>query len=187
MKASLPLEKDRMRELVLAAQKQDAAAFSELYRNIYRSLYKTAFYFIGNAHDAEDVVMDTVADAYAAIGKLRVPEAFEGWIYRILYNKSRRKRGYNAYRAPGELPETLEADVVAAGTLDENSDLMAALAQLSGEERSIVVLSVCSGYSSAEVGLIMNLNPNTVRSKQMRALAKLRTIMTAEKGGVRRG
>ena len=84
------------------------------------------------------------------------------------------------YRATSEIPETLPADVEDEGIITDNLDLMRALGSLSVEERSIVVLGVCEGYTSQEIGDIMSLNPNTVRSKQMRALAKLRAIMERE-------
>ncbi|MDO4566644.1 MAG: RNA polymerase sigma factor [Oscillospiraceae bacterium] len=135
---------------------------------------------MGTVEDAEDVVMETVADAFAGIGALRSPEAFEGWIFKILYNKSRRRRGAVYYGATQELPENAEAAAADEAAITDNIDLMRALSSLSKEERGVIVLSVCEGYSSQEVGEIMSLNPNTVRSKQMRALAKMRAIMERE-------
>lgn len=171
------MDKEKLKELVTAAQNHDDDAFGQLYTSYYKSLYRTAYYLLGNAADAEDTVMDTVTDAYTGIGKLRVAEAFEGWIYKILYNKARRKRGIKVYKATVELPETLEGSSLSAESIGDNADLMRALDTLSEQERSIVVLSVCEGYTSAEIGQIMALNANTVRSKQMRALAKMRTLM----------
>lgn len=174
------MEKEKLRELVTAAQQDDADAFCQLYTSYYQSLYKTAYYMLGNAADAEDTVMDTVADAYAGIGKLRVAEAFEGWLYKILYNKARRKRGVIYYKATVELPETLEAPGMSADAIGDNADLMRALATLDAQERAIVVLSVCRGYTSAEIGGMMSVNANTVRSKQMRALAKMRGLLETD-------
>jgi RNA polymerase sigma-70 factor (ECF subfamily) len=177
------MEKDRLRQLAAAAQQGNTDAFSELYTGMYKSLYKTAYYLIGNAQDAEDTVMDTVADAYASIGKLRVAEAFEGWVYKILYNKARRKRGLIAYTATTELPETLEGNDPTAAAIGDHTDLLRALDTLSKEERAIVVLSVCEGYNSNEIGAVMSINSNTVRSKQMRALAKLRVQLEPSERG----
>ncbi len=134
---------------------------------------------IGNAQDAEDVVMDTVADAYASIRQLRDTEAFGGWLFKIMYNKARKKRGVNVYRATTELDENIRGTDASLEAFGDNTDLQSALQALSKEERSIVVLSVCAGYTSNEISAIMNLNHNTVRSKQMRALAKMRTQLEA--------
>ena len=51
----------------------------------------------------------------------------------------------------------------------------------------IVSLTVFGGYDSAEIGKMLNLNRNTVRSKHSRALAKMRTVLTTEKMGKEEG
>ena len=58
-----------------------------------------------------------------------------------------------------------------AGDLRE--DVRAAFAAVSEEERLIVSLSVFGGYTSAEIGSVLELNANTVRSKRKRALEKM--------------
>lgn len=176
------MDKERIRDLAEAARQKDSDAFCQLYTCYYQSLYRTAYYLLGNAADAEDTVMDTVADAFAGIEKLRAAEAFEGWLYKILYNKARRKRGISVYKATVELPETLEGPAKSAEEIGDNADLMRALDTLTQPERAIVVLSVCEGYTSAEIGRMMSLNANTVRSKQMRALAKMRDMMQEDLG-----
>ena len=168
------MDKETTSRLAAAAKQGDAAAFAALYENCYKSLYKAAYYMLGNRHDAEDVVMDTVADAFAGISKLREDDAFEGWIFRILYNKARRRRGTLLYTTAAELSEDLEADDPRAAFTAERADLGAALFTLTKEERTIVVLATVCGYASGEIAAITGLNANTVRSKQMRALAKLR-------------
>ncbi len=176
------MDKETSARLAAAAKTGDNAAFAALYEGCYKSLFKAAYYILGNRHDAEDVVMDTVADAYVGIGKLRADDAFEGWIFRILYNKARRRRGTLLYTATAELTEALESPGLDKEMAAERADLTAALFALSPQERTIVVLATVCGYSSAEVARITGLNANTVRSKQMRALAKLRKTL-GSKGG----
>ena len=79
------------RLLVKRAKRGDTAAFAELYGTIYKRLYQFALYTLGNTQDAEDVVSDTVMDAYAGIKGLKKEESFRAWIFRILSNKCRRK------------------------------------------------------------------------------------------------
>ena len=50
--------------LVEKARQRDAGAFAALYTQIYQDLYKFALYTLKNSHDAEDVVSDTVTDAF---------------------------------------------------------------------------------------------------------------------------
>ena len=74
-------------ELCRRAKEGDADAFASLYETVSSKLYSTAFYMLGRKEDAEDVVMETVTDAFSEIRSLREPAAFEGWIFRILMNK----------------------------------------------------------------------------------------------------
>ncbi len=161
-----------MTELYEKARAGDSGAFAELYRLYADKLYSTAFYLLGRKEDAEDVVMDTVADAFASIRKLRDPNAFGGWIFRILMNKLKRKRG-SYINEPGELNEDI-AKAAEGGLTDEQIAVRQALAGLDDVSREIVTLSVISGYRSEEIARIMGMNANTVRSRKQRALMKLR-------------
>lgn len=53
-----------------------------------------------------------------------------------------------------------------------------AFAALNDEERLILALNLFGGYSSREIGTTLLLSPNTVRSKQRRALKKMEIILT---------
>ena len=52
-------------------------------------------------------------------------------------------------------------------------DVKNAFQELSEEEREIVGLTVFGGYTSLELGQMLGINSNTVRSKRSRALDKL--------------
>lgn len=156
-------------ELVRQARTGDAHAFAKLYETVYKDLYRFALYTLHHAQDAEDAVSETVIDAFAQIRNLREAESFKSWIFRILTAKcSRRIRQYT--RREEELDESLGSP---APELWEQTDVRRAFAALSDEDRMIVSMSVFAGYSSQEIGTILNMNPNTVRSRQSRALKKM--------------
>jgi len=164
-------------ELCIKAKNGDAEAFAMLYETVSSKLYSTAFYMLGRREDAEDAVMETVADAFAEIKSLRDPKAFEGWIFRILINKLKRKRKWYI-REDVELNEDISPDH--SVDHDERAALWSAVQSLSDIDRSIIILDVLDGYSSEEIGNIMKMNPNTVRSRKQRALAKLRLKLGGE-------
>ena len=156
-------------ELIRQAQTGDAHAFALLYESVYKDLYRFAVYTLRHAQDAEDAVSETVADAFAQIGSLREAGAFRSWIFRILSAKcSRRIRQY--IQAPGELDEEISAPET---DLNEQADVRRAFGSLAKEDRLILSMSVFAGYSSQEIGDQLQMNPNTVRSRQSRALKKL--------------
>ena len=58
-------------DLVRQAKAGDVSAFAKLYEQVYEDMYRYAFYMLQHIQDAQDVVSDTVADAFASIRKLR--------------------------------------------------------------------------------------------------------------------
>lgn len=163
-----------LQNLVLVAKKGDKDAFAELYQEIYKDLYKFAFYVLKDDHDAQDVVSEAVMDAFTGIGKLKNADAFRGWMFKILSAKCKRKLKSYVQRNRHTPIEDVELPVSGS---EESLELKQAFAQLSDEERLIVSLTVFGGYDSAEIGEMLKINRNTVRSKHSRALAKLKLFL----------
>lgn len=164
---------DSYLELVRRARKQDASAFAQLYQEIYKDLYKFAFYTLKNAHDAEDVVSDTVMDAFAEIKGLRKEESFRSWMFRILSNKCRRKLKEYMNKT-SELSEELKDN---RQDFTEGSMVREVFEKLSDEERVIIALHLFGGYKSREIGEILHMSDGTVRSKESRALKKMAAML----------
>ena len=161
--------------LVSAAKKGDRQAFGQLYQQIYEDLYKSAYYILKNEQDAQDVVSDTVMDAWSGIRKLKDDDAFRTWMFRILSVKCKRK--LKSYAERGHFASLEEAEELPAPGSELSLELKQAFSQLSDEERMIVSMTVFGGYDSGEIASILKLNRNTVRSKHSRALTKLKTIL----------
>ncbi len=161
------------KELVNRARKQDPEAFAKLYGMICQDLYHFALYTLGNQQDAEDAVSETVMSAFQQIARLRKPESFRSWMFQILVNQcKRRKKEYLNKSLP------LEDDYFEpAPDREEICDLHRAMNQLEKEERMVVSLSVLGGYSSREIGSLMKMNANTVRTKRSKAFGKLRELL----------
>lgn len=159
--------------------KRDAVRFTQLYKTVYIDLYRFALCMMKNTHDAEDVVSEAVLAAYENMNKLRKEDAFRSWIFTILANKCRKKlcqeeRQKKLRQSAGNLLENIADREIDHGV---SVDVRKAFSMLSGEEKEIVALSVFGGYSSTEIGKMMNLNPNTVRSKRSRAMEKMENIL----------
>lgn len=156
---------------VKKAKQGDASAFANLYRQVYEDLYRFALYTLKNQSDAEDVVSDTVVDAFATIKNLRKEEAFKGWIFRILYNKCKDKlREYT--KKTVVLPEDY-GEMPTEEKVEDGAVTRALFYELGEEERLIISMHLFAGYTSKEIGTLLHMNENTVRSKESRALKKL--------------
>ena len=163
--------------LVERAKKKDKEAVAKLYELVYQDMYRFALYTLKNPQDAEDVVSDTVMDAYATIQKLREASAFKSWIFRILSNKCRRKMKDYVNKTV-ELPE----DLSGKGDFTDDVAVREAFMKLDDEERVIISMSIFAGYSSREIGLILQKNDNTVRSDKSRALKKMEQMLSGQGG-----
>lgn len=169
------------RILVKRAKRGDADAFGDLYAQIYRKLYAFALYTLGSRQDAEDAVSEAVTDAFAAIGQLKKEESFAGWMYRIVANKCRqRMREY--YRQGEELTEELMESKSPprdcwSNTEDEYMEVRRAFFQLKEEDRQIISLHIFFGYRTREIAVLLGINENTVRSKESRALKKMKNSL----------
>ncbi len=160
-------------EMIRQAQAGDAHAFALLYESVYRDLYRFAVCALRHVQDAEDAVSETVTDAFAQIKDLREAGAFRAWIFRILTAKCKRRiRQY--IQAPDELSDEISAP---ESDLSGRADVQRAFGTLSKEDRLIISMSVFAGYSSQEIGDLLQMNPNTVRSRQSRALKKMAELL----------
>ena len=174
---------DLTHEIKLAEQARSGSkeAFCELYGIYKDKLYRYALYLLGNPEDAEDAVSECVLAAWQNITSLRSTSAFGAWIFRILRNccmknikgkialrenmESLYKTGIEGHASIGTDPSVL-------------IELSEALAQLSDDEREIVLLSAAAGLTSSEISTITGLTSGSVRSKLSRSLSKMRDYLS---------
>ena len=157
--------------------KCDAESFAAMYSYVYTEMYRFALCMMKTSHDAEDAVSEAVIQAYEHIGSLRSEEAFKSWIFAILANTCRKKwRQQEKERKKAELSFFAEEEP-ADPDWEQAVDVRNAFAILGEEEQLIVGLAVFGGYTSGEIGDLLEKSPSTVRSKMSRALAKMSLIL----------
>ena len=95
-------------ELVRAAQDGDREAFGLLFERYRPGIVALAMRRVRNADEAEELAQDVFIQAMQKINQLRVPEAFGGWLRRIVHRMAinRMTRTRTAVACD---PETLEA------------------------------------------------------------------------------
>jgi RNA polymerase sigma-70 factor (ECF subfamily) len=134
--------------------------------------------------DGEDVVQETLADAFFNLSTLKDASRFEAWMFRIAYHKCidflRREQSRGLEVGLDDrhdrVDESVDDELVDAPT-DE------ALATLVGElppkERAAVLLKDVLGYPLAEVAEIADSTVGGVKAALHRGRAKLRTVRAA--------
>lgn len=164
-------------------------------------LYSAALRTTRNAADAEDLVQETYAKAYAAFHQYRPGTNLKAWMYRILTNtyiNSYRKRqreplqsdasdieDYQLARAESHTSSGgRSAEDVALEHLPD-SDVKRALLRIPDEFRLAVYFADVEGYSYKEIAEIMDTPIGTVMSRLHRGRRQLRELLTsyaAERG-----
>lgn len=99
-------------DLVRAAQSGDREAFGLLFERYRPAIVALAMRRVRNADEAEELAQDVFIQAMQKIDQLRVPEAFGGWLRRIVHRMAinRMTRSRTALACD---PETLEATCLA--------------------------------------------------------------------------
>ena len=140
-----------------------------------KTLYRTAWVYLGSESQAVDAVDEAVYRGLCACGKLRQPEYFSTWLTRILLNvcagEARRRRREVAMEA---LPETAAAQEYDALPLKE------AIAALPENLRAVVTLRYFTGLTLEETARALDVPVGTVSTRQRRALELLRLELGEE-------
>jgi RNA polymerase sigma-70 factor (ECF subfamily) len=146
------------------------------------TIYHLAYRLTGNRDDAEDLVQDSLVEAFSAFARFSVATRFDRWVYRIMIHnhidKWRRRRGRETVPLE-EMESQLEASSAetpqaALEQIERGERVHRALAQLSPESRAAVVLCDGQGFSYEEAGQVLRCPVGTVRSRLHRARRQLR-------------
>jgi len=167
--------------------------FETLLRQHQDRLYAMAYRLSGNPDDAQDLLQQSLIEAYTAFDRFEAGTRFDRWVYRIMYHSfldlvRRRPRfqllsldtpwdDEDGSRAAHDVPdsrggpETLLLDHVLSEPLQR------ALDALPPEFRAVVVLADMQGLSYEEVARALGCPVGTVRSRLHRARALLRRAL----------
>jgi RNA polymerase sigma-70 factor (ECF subfamily) len=165
--------------LIARARRGDPSAFEEIVRLYQRRVYGVALRIV-RAHDvADDVAQEAFLRAWRSLDRFDLDRPFGPWVCRIAANLA-----VNYVRSPRAREEGLpeghaEAKAKAPGPLGALLDgeatrvLDAALAELPGEQRAVLVMRAVEEMSYAEIAEALGISPGTVMSRLYRAREKL--------------
>jgi RNA polymerase sigma-70 factor (ECF subfamily) len=182
--------------LIARALARDAAALAEIMRRNNRRLYRAAWGILRDEQEAEDAVQDCYLKAFAALPSFRGEAALSTWLTRIAINEAlmrRRKRQAQAAAIGNVIPlrpegaptdEPAEDPALspesAAMRTQLRPYLQDAVAALPEDQRAVFVLRALEELSVEETAQILDLNPQTVRTRFLRARRKLQEQLQRE-------
>ncbi|HTS95324.1 MAG TPA: sigma-70 family RNA polymerase sigma factor [Streptosporangiaceae bacterium] len=152
-------------------------------------LYPAALRMTKNASDAEDLVQETIAKAYAAFHQFRPGTNLRAWLHRILantfintYRKRRREPaatlgadfGEDWHSGAGRLAAPARSAEAEALDRLADSDILGALRDLPEDFRMTIYLADIEGYPYREIAEMMGTPIGTVMSRLHRGRGRLR-------------
>jgi RNA polymerase sigma-70 factor (ECF subfamily) len=179
-------------ELIEGIKQQDRNAFRFLVGQHQRLVIKTAYYFVGDMDEAEDISQEVFMQIIDSIGRFRGSSTFTTWIYRITVNKSLTRVKRNKRREiftrleslfrPGASTPNLQEPADESDPVEkpENKELLnRAIASLPDNQRTAFILSKYEELSYKEIAGIMELSLNAVESLIHRAKINLQKSLSA--------
>jgi RNA polymerase sigma-70 factor (ECF subfamily) len=181
-------------QLVLRAAAGERTAFDDLIRRHQRQAVAVAYRLLGNTPDALEVTQDAFLRAYRGIGGLQKPEAFGGWLLRIVSNLSLNYRRNRKHRSTLPLDDLMGGDAGADGIggdrLSGGGDplhrlqgqelgrrLQEALAKLPEKQRRALVLFTVEQLPQKDVAEQLKCSVEAVKWHVFQGRKKLREML----------
>lgn len=177
-------------DLVARAAAGDASAFQTLVERHRAMVYRIAYQFAGNHHDAEDIAQDVFLKVYRSLDRFRHDAQLTSWLYRIVMNAciDQRRRCAPAGWAPfteGAESRMLNTPEEAPGpdALAYGGELgevvRAAVAQLPPGQRLVFTMRHHEGLKLAEIAEALGLAEGTVKRQLHAAVHRLRGVLAS--------
>ncbi len=177
------------------AQRGDEKALNRLVSLWYKRIYNYVHKYHADHDIASDLAQKTFIQMFKHISKLKEADRFKPWLYRIATNlcfeesrQMKRNKLVSIHEGGDEDDVKVKMQVLEAkgnffnpernfqqGELAEA--LVAALNELSEDQRSVVIMKEYEGMKFTEIAEAMDASENTVKTWMYRGLKNLRVIL----------
>ena len=175
---------------VLRLKANEDAAYDELVRVYHAQMFHIAFRMLGDSGDASDVVQEVFLKVFRNINGFKGESALKTWIFRIAFSEilnrlrwwKRRHRhatvslddDHNGNGNGHHVSDVRPTPEQALESKEQELAIEKALAKLTSDHRSIVILRDIEGFSYGEIADVLGISIGTVKSRLARARADLK-------------
>lgn len=169
--------KDILFDTVKQCQDGDAAAMEHIYNAYKSSLFNLTYRFTRDFSLSEDLLQEIFIKIFINIKRLRSPEAFTSWLYRIATNTC-----MSFARKKGKTKEVSLEDIGDVGS-PENTDnqvrlqLEKAIDTLPAKQKIVFQFHDVQGFTDTEIAKILRCTKGTVKSQLFKARIKIRDFL----------
>lgn len=165
------------KELIQLAKAGDKEAIVDLLKSVERPIYNTAFYFMGNEHDAKDITQEALIKVYTKLDSFEEKAQFKTWVQRITTNLCMDKFRSNKHDISIEGAELVVRDYIDTQKEIENKimveDLITKIMLLPKKIKAVMILRYVNEFSYNEISDVLGIPINTVKSYLFRGREKI--------------
>jgi RNA polymerase sigma-70 factor, ECF subfamily len=176
-------------DLISRAAGGDTSAFQALVERHRSMVYRVAYQFAGNHHDAEDIAQEVFIKVYRSLDRFRQDAQLSSWMYRIVMNAciDHRRRHSPAGKAPfGEeaeqrmlnTPEETPGPEERAYAGELGHVLEHEIGRLPPGQRVVFVMRHHQGLKLSEIAGALGLAEGTVKRQLHAAVHRLRQTLS---------
>ena len=164
--------------------------FEELVKNYQRDIINFQYRLVGNRFEAEDLAQETFIKAYKKLDTLKEEGKAKSWLYSIARNVA-----VDFFRKNKNRPVILDATILEnysrATAVDFRHEVLTnelarelkgSVTQMHSDDRLVIRLLYYEGFSYKEIGHMLNINENTLKSRLFRARKALYELIQANGG-----
>jgi len=176
-------------DLICRAAGGDSFAFQALVERHRSMVYRVAYQFAGNHHDAEDIAQEVFIKVYRSLDRFRQDAQLTSWMYRIVMNACidhrRRQRpavaaafGEEAEQRMLNTPEDRPGPEERAYAGELGQVLESEIGRLPNGQRVVFVMRHHQGMKLCEIAEALGLAEGTVKRQLHAAVHRLRQALT---------
>lgn len=160
-------------------------AFGELVARFQDMAFGCAYAVLGDFYLAEDAAQEAFINAWQSLHQLRTPEAFPGWLRRIVLTRCNRlTRGKRLQVVPLELSVNTPSAAPDPHAEAEQSELrgkvLTAIGALPANERLVTTLFYVNGFTQTDIGEFLQVPLTTVTKRLHSARRRLKESAVVE-------
>ncbi len=178
-------------DLLQRARNRNREAVGQIYEQYMEPIFQFVRLRVGDTHTAEDITSTVFVTLVKALQEGKGPRNhLRAWLFQVARNQV-----YDHYKRDEPLPiETLDQWFAAPDDINPELQVLQSLdaetirgtiRQLSPDQQEVLLLRFDQQLSLQETADIMGKNINTIKTLQVRALAKMRKlIQQGSEGGI---